>query len=172
MPKKADARTVRRWLRQNGIFSCWAARKPLLTSRHIAQRLQWATAMQGHDFSNTVWSDEKLWKIRSNAGRVRVWRRKGENRFEAKYTIKTTGQSVGVMVWAAITPCGKLMWKRCPERYDSGGYQEVLTAALPFIRSRCSKILCLIACPESLKRRWSLCKMVQACTHQPAPKLG
>ena len=141
VPSKASKRTVRRWLRKAGIYSCWAARKPLLTSGHIANRMKWALKMQGFDFVPVVWSDEKIWRVRGNAGKVKVWRRKGENRFDAKYTLKTTGQSIGVMVWAAITTDGHLIWRRCPENYDSAGYQSILQTALNFIRPRCAVIL-------------------------------
>lgn len=136
IPQLPTKRTVLRWLRAAGVYSCWAARKPLLTTAHINKRLEWVRNMQGHDFSRTVWSDEKIWRVRQGGGRVRVFRRVGDNRFDPLYTIKTTGRAQGVMVWAAMNGDGDLIWRRCPDIMDSKAYIDVLKSAIHFIAPR------------------------------------
>ena len=63
-------------------------------------------------------------------------------RFDAKYSIPTTGMSLGVMVWCAINGKGELCLKRCPPRVDAVAYQGILQSAMGFIRpkatTRCS----------------------------------
>lgn len=134
IPQLAGPKSVSRWLRKAGIYSCWAARKPLLSTLHIEKRLAFANAHMGFDFSKVVFSDEKIWRIRPG-GRVRVFRRKGE-RYNPKYTQKTVGRSVGVMVWCAINSAGQVLIKRCPDTVDALAYQQILKESLPFIRPR------------------------------------
>ncbi len=91
--------------------------------------------MMGFDFSQVVFSDEKIWRIRPG-GRVRVFRRRGD-RYNPKYTVKTVSKSVGVMVWCAINGRGDVLVRRCPEKVDAEAYQGILKSALTFIRPRC-----------------------------------
>ena len=112
VPKVPSRMTVQRWLREAGVYSCWAAGKPLLTTRHINLRLQFVNAMMEFDFSKVVFSDEKIWRIRQG-GKVRVWRRRGM-RFDAKYTTPTVSRVDGVMVWAAINGAGDVIIRKCP----------------------------------------------------------
>lgn len=128
--------TVHRWLKAEGVYSCWAAGKPLLTTAHIEARLKFANDHSGFDFSNVVFSDEKVWRMRPG-GRVRVWRRRGK-RYDAKYVVPTVARTEGVMVWAAINGKGDLIVKRCPTTVDSLGYQSILKSARHFIRGRFS----------------------------------
>lgn len=94
VPKKATSRSVRYWLRKAGIYSCWAARKPLLSVTNIKKRMEFARTMMGYDFSKVIFSDEKIWKIKpSSKNKVRVWRRRGD-RFCARYV----SPSVGVLL--------------------------------------------------------------------------
>jgi transposase len=131
--------TVRRWLRAEGIYSCWAAGKPLLTTAHQEARVKFANEHMDFDWSKVVFSDEKIWRIRKG-GRVRVWRRKGK-RFAAKYTVPTVAKAEGVMVWCAINSAGELVVRRCPTTVDSQGYQDILESAKKFIRSRCQPLI-------------------------------
>lgn len=134
VPLIPNAMTVGRWLKAEGVYSCWAAGKPLLTTRHIETRLLFANAHMGFNFYKVVFSDEKIWRIRQG-GKVRVWRRKGK-RFDARYTVPTVAKAEGVMVWCAINGLGQVVVRRCPTTMDSKGYQEVLQSALHFIRPR------------------------------------
>jgi hypothetical protein len=115
-----------------------------LTTKHINNRLLFANKMLGYDFSRVVFSDEKIWRIRPG-GKVRVWRRKGK-RFDARYTTKTTQQSVGVMVWCAINSKGEICLRRCPELVNAAAYQSILGTALNFIKgsSRCVKCILVL----------------------------
>ena len=128
---------VRRWLRAEGVYSCWAAGKPLLTTRHIKKRLEFANKHMVFDFSKVVFGDENIWRIRQG-GKVWVWRRRCK-RFDAHYTVPTVSKAEGVMVWCAINGAGELVVRRCPTTVDSLGYQQILKSALKFIRPRCVK---------------------------------
>lgn len=132
---------VSRWLREEGIYSCWAARKPLLTTAHIEKRLEFVKAHMGFNFAKVVFSDEKIWRMRPCGQRVRVWRRRGD-RYEARYCTKSTVKSMGVMVWCAINGNGDIIWKRCPDKVDAKAYQDILKSSLHFIRPRCTTFKC------------------------------
>lgn len=86
-----------------------------------------------------VFSDEKKFRFRPG-GVVKVWRRRGD-RFKAKYTVPTVGQSDGVMVWAAMNSYGQVIVRQCPPKMNSTAYQAVLATALPFIKPRCASHL-------------------------------
>ena len=91
--------------------------------------------MTNYDWQSVVFSDEKIWRIRPCTHHVRVWRKRGD-RYDARYTVKTTARSVGVMVWVAINSSGEMMWKRCPDTVNALEYQNILSGALSFIRPR------------------------------------
>ena len=88
--------TVSRWLKKEGIYCCWAARKPLLSTPSIRKRLEFAKDHQGFDWSKVIFSDQKIWRLRLG-GRVRVWRKKGE-RYLPQYVQPTTQKSVGIIL--------------------------------------------------------------------------
>jgi hypothetical protein len=135
MPLKVSHDRIRDWLREKGIYSCWASKKPLLSNANIIKRLAFANRMMTYDWGKVVFSDEKMWRIKPSTEQVRVWRRKGD-RYSPQYTIKTTSRSVGVMVWAAINSSGQVIWKRCPESVNAQAYQDLLASAIHFIRPR------------------------------------
>lgn len=135
MPEKVSHDRVRDWFREKGIYSCWASRKPLLSSVNITKRLAFAKQMENYDWSKVVFSDEKMWRVRPCGERVKVWR-KSRDRFHADYTVKTVSRSVGIMVWAAINSSGQVVWKRCPEKVNAEAYQDLLASAIHFIRPR------------------------------------
>ncbi len=91
--------------------------------------------MTGFDWQRVVFSDEKIWRIKPG-GHVRVFRKRGD-RYKARYTQKTVGKSVGVMVWCAINGAGQLVVTRCPETVDATAYQNILQENIHFIRPRC-----------------------------------
>ena len=126
VPFRPGRERIRQILRKAGTKSFRGSRKPLLTSRHIRDRLQFATAHQDFDFNKVVFSDEKIFRIRPGAVSVRCWRRKGENRFKAKYTIPTTAKSEGIMVWAAMDSAGKVIVCRCPKKVNAAAYQACI----------------------------------------------
>ena len=78
LPALVSKSTLQTWLRKKGLFSCWAAGKPLLTSVHIAARLAFAQQHAVYDWSKVVFSDEKMFRIRQG-GKVRCWRRRGRS---------------------------------------------------------------------------------------------
>ena len=96
--------------------------------------------------TTSFFSDEKMFRFRSGLS-VGVWRRKGADRFSAKYTVKTTQRGEGVMVWAAINSKGETCVRLCPKKMKETDYQALLADALPFIRgSRCTDCDCNCGC--------------------------
>ena len=57
---------VRQILRAAGVESFRGSCKPLLKSRHIQDRLEFATTHQDFNFKKAVFSDEKTIRIRTN----------------------------------------------------------------------------------------------------------
>jgi hypothetical protein len=96
-------------------------------------RLEFAKEYLGKNFDKVVFSDEKMFRFRPGL-QVGVWRRRGESRLQAKYTVKTTQRSEGVMVWAAMNSSGQCIVKLCPKKVKSEQYQEILGDALGFIK--------------------------------------
>ena len=176
VPLLAGEKTVARWFKEAGRYSCWAAGKPLLTTAHIEARLQFANKMMGFDFSRVVFSDEKIWRIRQG-GKVRVWRRTGM-RFNARYTVPTVAKAEGIMVWAAINSRGEVVIRRCPTTVDSMGYQSVLKSAKYFIAPRCAMKCksgvhqCIFSSTERLPSTCSFNTTGQASTSPRAPGSG
>ena len=112
-------------------------KKPILSQASILKRLEFCKNMAGFDWSKVLFSDEKMWRIRQG-GRVRVFRRRG-HRFIARYTTKSQGKPVGVMIWAIMKSSGDIQIQRCPEPDTALSYQEMMSKALPFINPRCDK---------------------------------
>lgn len=138
VPTKPNARTVQRALRSMGFANVAAKRKPLLSQKHMLQRRRFASKHMGWSvarWSKVIFSDEKIFRVRPGQA-VRCWWRKNESRFVAKYTIATTQQAQGVMVWAAMRGNGSIVLRRCPPKVKAVDYQAILESAKAFIRPR------------------------------------
>ena len=128
-------------MNEEGIQYCRAARKPLLTPRHIDNRYKFAVDHKDWSvdkWKQVVFSDEKTWRFRPNE-KSGVWRRRGD-RYKAKYTVPTTQRSQGVMIWAAMRGDGKILVKLCPPKVKAKEYQAILKDSLDFIQTRCLSI--------------------------------
>ena len=148
-PFKPSVRRVRQILEKHGVQYCRAARKPLLTQRHMdnrcrvvkilksidcsSNRLAFAQKYLAKSFDRVVFSDEKMFRFKPG-DKVGVWRRRGESRLRASYTVKTTTKSEGVMVWAAINSSGQVIVRQCPKKVKATDYQDILSESLSFIR--------------------------------------
>jgi len=129
---KGSIDTVKRVLRNSGLFGRIAAQKPLLNKIQIKNRLQWCKSYSGWrviDWKNVIFSDES--KIQRYPESKRHVRRPINKRYDSKYTMKTVKYGgYSVMVWGAIKGDGSRMLIRCPDRLDSVSYQSVLDCGL------------------------------------------
>lgn len=96
-------------------------------------RLAFAKKYLDKSFDRVVFSDEKMFRFRPGY-KVGVWRRRGESKYKAKYTVKTTCKSEGLMVWAAINAKGEVLVHQCPKKVKAVDYQDILSKSLSFIK--------------------------------------
>ncbi|GFU78352.1 transposable element Tc1 transposase [Trichonephila clavipes] len=111
-------KTIQRGLHTANIHGIVAIRKPLVSGRNAAKRLQWCrdhlnwTQLQ---WEQVIWSDESSFTLFQATGRVFVWRTPTEA-FHVDCLVPTMKHGGGsVMVWAAISSRGA---SRCLERDD------------------------------------------------------
>ena len=82
-----------------------ACKKPLLTARMRAQRMQFAREMQyltEKDWEKVMWSDESMFKCISNR-RFCVRRPRIVSRHHPRYTQRTVKHPYSVMIWGAFS---------------------------------------------------------------------
>ena len=124
-------RTVSRYCKKDLVLpSRTAARKPLLTPRHIANRLSFAKKYIQwpiEKIRSILWSDESVFTV-SGTRFARVRRPKGSDRYDPKYTVKTVKHPDSVMVWGAFTyyGVGNLVFFEKGESVNSERYLELL----------------------------------------------
>lgn len=130
--------TVRRFLKAQGFRHVNAVRKPLLSERTVNKRKEFAKRFRNwtpRNWRRIIFSDEKVFKMRPG-GRIKCWRHIGEKKIVAKYVQGVVQNSQGIMVWAAISGKGKLVFKRMPERVKSKEYQDTIRSVLNFVKPR------------------------------------
>ena len=133
--KNVSVSTIKRILNKYNIFGRISARKPLLTKRHMKNRLLWCSNYKKWSFSNwsdVIYSDECMVDIYSKRHKV-VWRPAGK-RFNNKYTQKTVSHShKSIMLFGAIKADGSRILVQCPKKFNSDEYTKMLSShLLPF----------------------------------------
>jgi len=132
MLNKVSIYTVKRYLRNSGLFGRLATRKPLLSPQHMKNRKSWCAAylkMDAEKWNSFVFSDECRFQIYANM--TRVVRRPRNYRYCSRYVIKTVKYGgPSVMVWGAIKGDGSRVLVRCPKTLNSCAYQKVLNSGL------------------------------------------
>jgi transposase len=122
--------TVGRRLHEDDLYYGNTTKKPLLTDRHIENRLQFAQDHQYRNWCRTIYSDESSFLLNYTKGRV--WKRRGE--FKLSRTVK---HCVRVNLWGCfsflgfgelVTVKGILESKQMCVIYDKG----LLTSADKF----------------------------------------
>lgn len=129
---KCSISTVKRILIKYGLRGRIAAKKPLLTRKHIKARLQWCRQYQCFSidqWKNVIFSDEsRVQLLPRNQTRVR---RLPNCRYSPSYTQGTLKYGgLTIMVWGAIKGDGSRYLMKCPDRLDSIKYQLLLTKGL------------------------------------------
>lgn len=107
--------TVRRRLREHGLFGRVARKKPLLRAYNVKKRLAWAKSHKHwttDDWRKVIWSDESKFTLFQTTGKSYVRRRAGEAHLPECIvpTVKHGGGNV--MVWGCFRAGkkGKLHW--------------------------------------------------------------
>lgn len=131
----ASTRTIRRrLLKEFGLAARRAAKKPLLTDQQRRKRLKFCKERQHWTVENwkkVLFTDETLiCQFGSPATFVR--RPKGE-RFNARYTIRTTKHSPKVMVWGSFSYAGRgsLYFVDQGQTVNAEEYKKILTSKVP-----------------------------------------
>jgi transposase len=125
--------TIRRRLRELGIYSYVRRRVPLLTARHVQKRREWArdhATWSAQKWRWAVFSDESKFNVFGSDGPQRVWRRPGQA-LDPCYTKKVVKHGGGsVMVWGCITAKGIGQLYRIHGRLTAVRYAEILDQEL------------------------------------------
>lgn len=124
-----SSRTVRRRLVESGLHTTIAKRKPLLTARHKARRLEFAISHQHwtvNQWKKVIFSDEVSLHVVQGRQRRYVRSRRGVSKQPDIYrpTIQAGGGSV--MVWGAVYSTGVLDLQRVQGSLNSTKYIQLL----------------------------------------------
>ena len=122
--------TVRRTLREYGYVARVKVKKPLLTKKHISQRLNFAKKYSEwtvDDWKKVVWSDESKFSIFGSDGREYCWVKPGSplSRERVKPTVKYGGGKV--LVWGCMTFDGIGYMCKIDNTMDGELYREILS---------------------------------------------
>ncbi|PWN53300.1 hypothetical protein IE53DRAFT_399612 [Violaceomyces palustris] len=93
---------LRKVAKKAGIRHCVAIRKPVLTTKHMEKRLQWAKDNRATDWHHVLFTDESSLEVGGTDRQVRVSRRSGEayNPRNMTSTFRSGRQSL--MVWVGM----------------------------------------------------------------------
>lgn len=103
---RVSGQTVRRRLREGNLLSRRPVRVPALNANHRRGRLAYAREHLVWDrqlWSRVLFSDESRFGLHMNDGRVRVWRRPGEQFREDCLAPNVAFNGGSVMVWGGIS---------------------------------------------------------------------
>jgi len=104
---KISANTISRRLRESGVCSNIACRKPFISPKNQKWRLAWAKAhlkWTAEQWAQVMWTDESPFVLRW-VGRQRVWRRPGERYLDA-CMCGTVKHDKKIMVWGCFAKRG------------------------------------------------------------------
>ena len=101
-----SVQTIQNRLHAAGLKSRVPAKKPCLSQRHRAARLQFArnhVRWNRQQWRTVTFSDESRFCLRHIDGRLRVWCRNGERHAEVNAQPRHAYNGESVMVWAGVT---------------------------------------------------------------------
>lgn len=133
-----SSQTVRRRLHAANIRARRPVKKPKLTAGHRASRLAWCRAHEPWtraQWGQVLFTDESRFMISPKDGRVRVWRRPGEQLMNNTLMEVTPFGGGSVMVWGGIsrhhrTPLYHIDGNLNGQRYLQEIVQPMVTVAL------------------------------------------
>jgi transposase len=126
---KVSDNTVRNALREAGLGAIEKETKPMLSSKNIKARLEFAKRHQNwtiDDWKRVIWSDETKINRFSSDGRSWCWIRDGETKqpHHVKQTVKHGGGSV--MIWGCMTFYGPGFMCKINNTMDQHIYKDIL----------------------------------------------
>lgn len=114
----ASVETIRRRLRDNKLNACSPRKVPLLSRKHVAKRLKFATSHSNWTvemWRNVLWTDESKIVLFGGKGSRCYVRRPPNAEYNPNYTIKTIKHGgSSIMVWACFSyyGVGPIHWIR------------------------------------------------------------
>lgn len=127
-----SARTVRRRLQEIDLPGRISRKKPLLSQRHIKNRIEFAKEHKDKPqifWNKILWSDESKVNLFGNDARRYVHRPRGKEN-DPKYVTKTIKHGGGsVMIWGCFSSCGVGPLIRIEGIMDAEKYKEILLRA-------------------------------------------
>lgn len=131
---EVSVRTVSRLIGELGYSNHRAVKKPLLTRRHKVNRVQFARKYGAWDekWLTVLWSDESTFTVTCNRDGY-VYRRRGSDPLDPRYTCATVKHPDSLMVWGAFTGHGKAQLHvfHNKEKVNQYNYLELLCDVLP-----------------------------------------
>ena len=132
--QQVGVQTIRRRIREYGLESGVARKKPYISRKNRKHRLKWArehASWTSEDWRKVIWSDETKFNMFGSDGVVRVWRERGKS-MDPKYlrgTVKHGGGSV--MFWGCIGWNGVGPLYHIPGIMIKEVYVDILAKNLP-----------------------------------------
>lgn len=123
--------TIRR-LKEMGYECKNSIKRPLLTKKQKAKRLNWAKEHKNWtiaDWRNIIWSDESRFCVSFGDGGPKVWRRKGEQ-LHPDCTTATVKFPASCMVWGSMCAQGLGELVVIEGTVNSWKYQDILAGGL------------------------------------------
>ncbi|KAG2463360.1 TCB1 transposase, partial [Polypterus senegalus] len=116
-------------IHQSGLYGRVARRKPLLSKRHMAARLEFAKRhlKDSRTMRNTIlWSDETKIELFGVNARRHVWRKPGTTHHQAN-TIPTVKHGGGsIMLWGCFSAAGTGRLVRIKGKITAAMYRDIL----------------------------------------------
>jgi DDE superfamily endonuclease/Transposase len=126
---RVSGKTVARVLKESGMSAAEKVVKPMLTSKNVLTRLDFAKRHKDwtvDDWKRVIWSDETKINRFCSDGRSWYWSRDGETvqRRHVKQTVKHGGGSI--MIWGCMTWYGTGYMCKIEGRMDQHLYRSIL----------------------------------------------
>ena len=136
---RVSSRTVRRRIREFGLLSCPATKKPLVSVRNRQVRRRWATLRQNvtvDQWSQVLFSDESKVNRLNCDGWQRLRRTRDEKLRPFALQPTATGGGGSIMVWGCMSAQGVAPLVRLHATMNAQRYHELLQqTALPYLRT-------------------------------------
>jgi hypothetical protein len=87
-------RTIRRYLNRSGYLKLMPKPVPMMTAKHIENRLNWCLRHQDFDWERVVIADESYFEY--NRNKIPLWSKE-------KPQIMTPKRSPAIMIWGGIS---------------------------------------------------------------------
>lgn len=136
---EASVETIRRRLREHNLAAHSPRKVPLLTKRHVAQRLKFANEhldWPTEKWRNSLWTDESKIVLYGARGSRQYVRRPANSEYNPKYTTKTIKHGgSSIMIWACFSfyGVGPIYWIK--ETMDRTVYVRIMEEImLPYAR--------------------------------------